>query len=315
MTHRKYTKKDLREAFFYVESQPVYLHNNGYYQKLSSHNAIVDVQKGRVFAVVTKDYELVTNEEAYLRAGQIVNEVFATVNLEELECFNIIMPRSRSFCHIDLVKKDLSFSPFKDDQWWLFLRITNSYNKTKLLRYDLGFCRAICMNGVIFGAKSVEFVSAHTRGQVSRITCSDNLEEIRLIEKMLTQKLHNLKRFYVPETAMWGVFCKTFDLRVTGNESKKRKEALIEISRKANRLITEYCKDMGPHGYAALNVLSDYATEPAGLISSANQINNFQRRCGDWIDEFVDSIQKPDFTFEEYLGEYREYADNLQNLR
>lgn len=90
-----------------------------------------------------------TNQQAYDQASDIMKKVFQTTRLEDLICLNVTMPSSRSFCHIDLIHKDADFLPWENDKWTAFLRITNSYNRTRLLRFEPGFCRWICLNGMI----------------------------------------------------------------------------------------------------------------------------------------------------------------------
>ncbi len=332
MPKRENKIEDIKDAFFPVDRRPVYTTSSkkdSNLIELPGHFAIVDAENEKAFSVVTGDYELVTNQEAYDFAAKIMSQVFQATGLNDLECFNIIMPKSRSFCHIDLAKKGSEFKPWQDDKWVAFLRITNSYNRTRLLRYELGFCRWICKNGMIFGKKSIEFSSAHIRGNVSRIhNFENNIGLIREIEATMTKKLHHLKRFYVPQKDMLGILCKTFSIKPPEppetppnktdsdqtNAYEAQKNRAIKLRNFARSLINEYFEDMGPHGYAALNVLTDFATYPEGLTGGVNRVHSLQTKCGEWIDEFVESIQKPDFSFDEYLGEYREYADNLNAL-
>jgi hypothetical protein len=227
------------------------------------------------------------------------------------------MPKTRSFCYIDLIHKSSEFRPFEKDEWTAFLRITNSYNRTRLMRFELGFCRRICLNGIIFGGKSIEFSYAHTRGAMEKTNrFIDNIGDIRKLEAQLTEKLHQLQRYYVPESNMLALVCRAFDIKVdkTDLDRPKRVVNLIAIRDRAKALTSTYFKDMGPHGYAALNVLTDYAKEPVGVFSREASINSFQQKCGNWMDDFVGSIQKPDFSFDNYLGQYRDSAKLMESL-
>jgi hypothetical protein len=128
----------------------------------------------------------------------------------DMECLKITMPKTRSFCHIDLVHKTADFSPWEKDKWTAFLRIINSYNRTRLLRFELGFCRWICLNGMIFGRKSIEFSYAHTRRGTDRVDrFLENVGDIRKLETALTERLHKLKRYHVPEKKMLPLLCRT----------------------------------------------------------------------------------------------------------
>lgn len=250
-----YESKDPKSAFFPVELSPVYVglpvdaaHEYSENSRcelvpLKRHFAVVDISRKHTFTVVTNEYELVTNEEAYEMAREVMEKVFHVTTMEDMECFNVIMPSTRSFCHIDLVHKSAGFSPWEKDEWTAFIRITNSYNKTRRLKFELGFCRWICMNGMIFGATSVEYSYAHTRGEkecVKRFV--ENIGDIRKMEVLLTEKLHNLRRYHVPENLMLPVMCRAFNIKVNESVYKKerRVEELVELREHAKRLTEEY---------------------------------------------------------------------------
>jgi hypothetical protein len=82
---------------------------------------------------------------------------------------------------------------WEKDKRTAFLRPSNSYNRTQLLRFE-GFCRWICLNGIIFGRKSIEFSYAHTRRGMDRVDrFVQNIGDIRKWEIALTEKLQRLK--------------------------------------------------------------------------------------------------------------------------
>ena len=110
-------------------------------REASRHLAVVDTEKKHVFAMVTDGYKLVTNEEAIELGRECFRTVFERVDVEDMELFNTIMPDTRSFCHMDLVHGQASYDYYDNDPWTPFLRVTNSYNRTKLLRFasTLGF--------------------------------------------------------------------------------------------------------------------------------------------------------------------------------
>jgi len=259
----------------------------------------------------------VTNEEAYNKAAEIMKQVFNTTSMDDMICLNVTMPQTRSFCHIDLIHKSADFSPWEEDKWTAFLRITNSYNRTRLLRFELGFCRWICLNGVIFGSKSIEYSYAHTRGGMERThRFIENIGDIRKLETQLTEKLHQLQRYYVPEANMLAILCRAFDIKVTRDDMSKQKrvENLKDIREKTSELTKAYFSAMGPHGYAALNVLTDYASRPVGVFAPEASINSLQQKCGTWMDDFVVAMNNPQFSFDKYLDGYRQSAELIESL-
>ena len=120
-----------------------------------------------------------------------------------------------------------------------FLRISNSYNRTRLLRFELGFCRWICLNGIIFGSKSIEFSYAHTRRGMDRVDrFVENIGDIRKLETAMTEKLHQLKRYHVPEKEMLPLLCRAFDIKATKEvlEKPRRVEDLVAVREQAKAL-------------------------------------------------------------------------------
>lgn len=105
---RAWKARDPKEAFFPVEMRPLFMPAadafDGY-QQLKRHFAVVDMERQNPFSVVTDDYKLVTNKAAYDMAAEVMKKVFHTTQISDMECLNITMPKTRSFCHIDLIHK------------------------------------------------------------------------------------------------------------------------------------------------------------------------------------------------------------------
>jgi len=71
---------------------------------------------------------------------------------------------------------------------------------------------------------------------------------------------------------------------------------------------------MGSHGYAALNVLTDFATRPPGVFAPETSMHSYQQKAGSWMENFVSAIERSDFSFDKYLAEYRETAQLIESL-
>lgn len=186
-----------------------------------------------------------------------------------------------------------------------------------MLRFELGFCRWICLNGMIFGAKSIEYSYAHSKRGTDRIQgFVENIGEITKLEAEMTERLHQLQRYYVPESNMLAILCRAFDFQVKKDvfEKPRRVESLITMRNHVQQLTKNYFDDLGHHGYAALNVLTDYATSPSGVIAPEASMHGLQQKCGNWMDDFISSIQHNNFSFDHYLENYRDTAELINNL-
>ena len=133
------------------------------------------------------------------------------------------------------------------------------------------------------------------------------------MEKEFTEKLHNLKRFYVPKEMMLPLLCYVLKIKVNEQDLKKRqrREKLIKFGTYVNSLVDKYCEEIGPNGYAALNVLTEFSTRPNLYISSIAMIDQLQKRTGDWVSTFLSTIKNDNFNFESYLGDYMAQVDVL----
>ena len=97
-------RPNLDEAFFPVELRDLFtksLTDNGFREeKVRSYKAVVAIDDHHVFSVVSSNYRLVTNKEAHDLGAICYQTVFKVNSAKDLELFNIIMPRTRSFCHL-----------------------------------------------------------------------------------------------------------------------------------------------------------------------------------------------------------------------
>ena len=100
-----------------------------------------------------------------LRAYELGRRAFALVfgggATARLKLFNVTMPATRSWVHMDLTAHGLELALREGDDWLPFLRVTNSYNRSRALGFTVGVCRWICTNGMIFGEQSLKLNVTH----------------------------------------------------------------------------------------------------------------------------------------------------------
>ncbi|RMG00159.1 MAG: DUF932 domain-containing protein [Planctomycetota bacterium] len=305
---------DLARVLFPVEKRPIYVFDGRTYREEKRFHAIVDVEKNHTFAVVSKDYHLVTNREAFELGRLFFRHVFSAATADDMEIFNIIQPATRSFCHIDFLHKARALVIQKGDTWFPYLRVTNSYNRTKPLCFDIGFCRAICTNGMIFGKQNVVLRYYHTR---EHITLSPILEvEANRLKKMEADfigHMHRLREVDIPKENMFALACKAFGITITAEDLCKpqRRQRLLGLRDEIHRLADKYFAEMGGNGYAAINVLTDFATRPGAYTPQKSMIHSLQKRCGDWLVGFLEAVNTRPFNLQEYLGGSLEAANIL----
>jgi hypothetical protein len=181
----------------------------------------------------------------------------------------------------------------------------------------VGFCRWICANGVIFGEESITYSTPHMNGRVIKaVKFKTTFESLKELEKKFIERLHNLQRYYVPQDQMLPLVCKALGVRVTSDDAErlKRREQLLDFREKVRTLTEFYFQQLGPNGYAAFNVITDFASRPQSYISPEAKIDQLQKRSGDWATEFIAAISEKSFSFPKYLGEFSQTAEALNTI-
>ena len=86
--------------FFPVSKVRVHATDTGH--TFSRHWAVVSDDRREVFSIVTEDYRLVSNLQAYELGRRAFALVFGAKAAAELQLFNVTMPATRSSVHMDL---------------------------------------------------------------------------------------------------------------------------------------------------------------------------------------------------------------------
>ena len=167
---------------------------------------------------------------------------------------------------------------------------------------------------MIFGRKGVVFRYYHTDDEMAPAgEFSIDFKELKRMEVEFVERMHNLKRYYVPDAVMFPLLCKALEISIKPAElkNKKHKERVVEFRNSVIVLTKKYFEDLGPNGYAALNVITDFASRPTIYISQESMIDPLQKRSGDWVETFLQLIEDKGFSFDSYLQEERGMADAL----
>jgi len=311
---------NLQEALFPVGFADVFIEgmtNEESFQPVNipvdKYQAIINQDNGDVLCVVTKDYKLITNEQALELGKECYKRIFNISDTKEFEVFNIITSSTKTICYIDVVKKGYEVNIWKQEVYLPYIRITNSYNKTRALSFDLGFCRKLCDNGVIFEKEAIKFTFYHTKKIIK-----ENIEFEILPDKLETVKRNfieysnKLSECLIPYEKEIPLMCKVLDIKFNLEKQERELEKEIkrrdEFKKRADSLITKYFTQSGPNAYAVFNACTDYATHSkSGDVSFF--ADGIQRKIGNWVESFSEERKKDDFYLETYIGEYGKYLN------
>lgn len=315
----------MRDAFFPVSEEPInWGEFMGHSTKINGYKAIVDKETGRTLSVVSSRYRLVHNREAYEMADYVVKAIFEGKTLNDFECFNILMPKSKGSCRIDLIipnKFNVLFGN-QTESYTPFVRISNSYNRTMVLKYEIGFCRWICKNGCIFGQTGITFSITHF-GQITYREMDKLIEKARRqigdigsLWKAFEKKMEDLRAVSLPLSSALPIYCKAFDIVVKDEQvTESQKKILAQKAKQIINVSKDYFKELGNNAYAMMNVLSDFASFPEWTTNPSNYVDGYQRKVGKWVDTFLSETKKEGFTLARYLDDnYQNTAFYLESL-
>ena len=323
MISRERQQIDLEQAFFPVIEEPINVDVfMGRPKRIPGYKALVEQETGRVISVVSSKYRLLLNREAYELADIIIQAVFEGKRLYDFECFNILMPKTKGSCRIDLILPNDFNELFGDESesWTPFIRISNSYNRRMTLKYEIGFCRWICKNGVIFGQLGISFSVNHT--ELTKVNINKLIgkakKEIGGIVSLWSEfekKMNALKEISLPVSACLPIYCKAFDINVKDKLTEDQEDILCLKAKQIIDTGKEYFEELGNNGYAMMNVLSDYASFPRWSSSPNNFVDGYQRTVGRWVDDFLAESKQHGFSLSKYIGEeYQNTAYTLESL-
>ena len=302
---------NINELLFPVSYQSIYLENQN--KPISGFKAItrdVGKQSEATISIVSDNYMLITNQEALDMGRSIHQRLFPNATTNSFEVFNIIAPKTMSSCHIDIIDKNYSINIGKSETYLPFVRIQNSYNRTRPLRFDIGFCRKLCNNGAIFekGIVSINLIhSKHSfKGLDPRKIEITHLKKFEEDFRKSTQRSIEIKlprKYFLPLAAK--VLNRNFNLNE--KDEYKRMQTQLKLSEFKN-LIDNYTdkyireQDLGETAYAFFNVITDYASNNNTLQAGA--INGLQAKCGQWLNIIGTEYAKPEFNWEEEIEQY-----------
>ncbi|MEQ1853453.1 MAG: DUF932 domain-containing protein [Chthoniobacteraceae bacterium] len=266
---------------------------------------------------VGSGYRLVTNEEALKFARQCASELFGAAH-SNLEVFNICIPARPNFCRIDLIHKGYEVNVFRQEVYLPFLRLTNSYNASRALRFDIGYCRKLCLNGVIFESEVIEFRFPHSRMRIPEtLDFKLGKERMETVTKKFGARAERLLGHGIERSTAVPLFFKALELPLpkTPDDLRNRREELFEpLKLNAESLIEKYSEEMGSNAYALFNAVTDFATRPSGLRNFRRAEHSMQTQAGRWLREFDELLQKnPKPALADYLAEYGSVAQWNRN--
>lgn len=308
---------DLDKLMFPVELRQIYVDHTDSKEETKSievknRRAVVNTESGSVLGVVHKNYRLISNAQAVELGKQCCMQCFGATETKNFEIFQAHAPSSASYCHIDLVHTNHVLNPWREerqsDAYIPYVRVTNSYNTSRALRFDVGFCRAICSNGVIFGSQTVRFKFSHTKQELDTgISFSRHNVKMQVLFDRFADYARRLRTYRIPRDDCFRLILILFEIKKASEidfrakkENEWEHEGLLNV---INSRLAKYLKETGENAYSVFNTITDLASRPIERNRYFRRdMNSMQRLAGNWMNAFQKEIKNPNFNIANYLN-------------
>jgi hypothetical protein len=318
---------DINDLLFPVELHPVFtefeINGRKIRIEVPNNKIVVNSKSGKPFGVVSSTYKLITNHEAIKLGKRCAEELFGSVEADNIEIFNVDAPSTASYCHIDLVHKNYIMNLWdeekKSDLYIPYIRITNSYNTLRALRFDIGFCRKICLNGVVFESETIQFMFSHVKHELNRdISFALEQEKVKALFDKFVSYANSLRKFQITTDNSMKLITTLFGIKneseIDFKDKKEDRREYDSLNEVIENKLKKYIKELGETGYSLFNVITDIASHPIDNRYFRRDMNTMQRLAGNWINSFQEEIQKPTFNILEYLQLLKESPNKALHL-
>lgn len=309
---------ELNQVLFPVEMAPVYIElPGGTFQRVPGKRAVVNTETGNAVSVVGDQYQLVTNSQA-LHYGRLCCEsAFPDTHASEWTVETVDGPSTGGHCMIDLLHSTTFFNPFggnpdmKEEVYAPFVRVTNSYNRTRALSLYFGFLRERCSNGLIVERDADTIIFDHNSREIDQRIRNRLNEDLSLqLRTRFTSFVQNLREHAVPRQLFNPIMRSALKLEEPKVYKRSTAAAWVGIEASLEAVSHKYARTLGANGYGLLNALTDFATNPPHNHIVRRDRHSFQSLAGKWLSGFSEECKKESFDAERYVAGLKDPARN-----
>lgn len=279
-----------------------------YLYRIPGQRALVNCEAERVISVVSKNYQLVTNRDALHYAQLCCQAAFPEAAQQEWRFLEAHAPTTMGSCRIDLVHPasalDFGGPTYhgKPDTFGPFVRVTNSYNRSRALGFEIGFFRKVCSNGMILPQGSVRFSINHNTRKISEHVAFEVREgSFQRLREKFRAFLAPLWKCDVPPKLFAPATRAVLRISKPDPMGRRQQQPWERLAAHLESVSEKYASDLGPNGYALMNVITDVATRPPSCPFIRREQHSLQRMAGIWLANFSEECRKPGFKVGAYV--------------
>jgi hypothetical protein len=315
----------IQDLLFGVDQVPIeaVLGTNGHTRRITipSKKALVNQRTGHILGVVSRDYRVVTNQEAVDLAREACGIAFPGISPMEWEAKHASAPRTLSYAHIDLMHRTHVLNYYdteikKDDPFTPFLRVTNSFNGARALRFDIGFMRKHCSNGVIFEEEVATIRASHSAEALAQLKVEIKSRSLPKMWEEFSNFLTSIRSINM-DTAQSTLALNTV-LRLPDpkpDDKPARKEGLNSLAFDFSTRLAGYQQELGPNAYAVFNTLTDIAARPPENPQFQKNRDTIEKRSGRWLKELASQSQTTPFDLNAWIPAWETRGSGRSTLR
>ncbi len=301
----------INDVLFDVELQDVYSNlrlpetGTNYAVGTPYYKAVVNQENGQILSVVGSSYRLIPNKVALEMGKELFCRIYPHVKKDDLIPYKVVAPESKASAHIDLIHKDVNFKVWEQETWLPFLRVTNSYNRTYALSFEIGFARKLCSNGVLFNKETMKIKYVHSKSD--KMDLNTHFSVIENVSGLFKKQCTLLREYPVPKEMMFALVCHIMKINLNLPDNKFLKRKIINLNNLYKNVIdltANYGKNGAINAYTTLNIVSDIVSHQnvyKNLTGFHFNVRSFYSRPTDWMEEFTVKINRGNFTLNEYL--------------
>jgi hypothetical protein len=268
---------------------------------IKNHYAIVNCTSGDVLGVVSRYYGVVTHEKAVELGRRCCRELLALAPDVPLEVFRVDAPSTGTHCHVDLIhpayRMNLLGNGARAELYVPYVRVTNSYNGTRALRFDVGFVRSVCGNGVIFERETIGFSFLHLLREtpVEQFKFRIRAGQFQRLAARFESFVRAMSEAPANEDWSRAVIEDVLGLPsaedVSREQDATRRLDMRGVVNRYEETLARYRRELGTNAYAVFNAMTELADTLAGVRGVYRDRNSMQRAVGAWAVEFCKGLR------------------------
>lgn len=297
----------VQEVDVFAETEP------GRRDRIAGKKAIINTDTRAVVSVVGRQYGLLENRRALELARRCCIAAFPNTAPAGWYVDGVEAPATGGHCRIDLRYDgevpgyDWAFSEIVQDRFHPFLRVTNSYNTSRVFSIHFGFTRIRCMNSVI-ADESLRVSLAHTGDIEKRIEEAITEAKFERVVRRFQTLLEPLERTRIPASRFRSIIQSVLGIHRPQGMPDDRRESWRLLEQIIDETGHTYLRQFGENAYALLNVITDLATRPptkeqVGYSFIRRERHSLQLLAGRWVAEFSRSLRRPGFDLNGYVND------------